>query len=34
MNKKNQTFIRILCWILAALMAAGAASTLLFFLFA
>ena len=34
MNSKNKIFIRVMCWILAGLMAAGAASTVLFFLFA
>ena len=33
MNKKNQAFIRIMCWILAGVMAAGGATTLLAVIF-
>lgn len=34
MNNKNKIFIRVMCWILAGLMVASVATTLLFFLFA
>lgn len=32
MNKKTKTFIRVMCWILAALMVASVATTLISFL--
>ena len=34
MNNKNKTFIRVMCWVLAGLMVASVATTLLILLFA